>query len=227
MTADVEDLYSLPLDRFVAERDALAKAQEDRDEARRIRALRKPSLAAWTVNQLARSVPDEIRRLVELSDKLRTARRESLRDLSRDRNQVVATLVERARGVLKEGGHPVTATTIERVTNTLQAASVDPDAVEDLGSGRLTSDLQPSGFAPLPLAAVEDAGETDPAARREARVELKKLEAAAARAEREAAEQERAAELAEEHARAARRAARTARRRAEKARARAVEAASR
>jgi hypothetical protein len=226
MTAGVDDLYALPLDRFVAERDALAKGQEDRDEARRIKALRKPSLAAWTVNQLARSVPDEVRRLVELSDELRTARGESLRELSKERNQAVATLVERARSVLKEVGHPDTATTVERVTNTLQAASVDPDAADDLVSGRLTSDLQPSGFAPVPLAAVEDSPATDPAARRKARAELKKLEAAADRAEREAGEQERAAELAEEQARAARRAARTARRRADKARAKATQAAA-
>ena len=53
-----DDLYGLPLDRFVAERGALAKALRAdgrRDEASRVAALRKPSVAAWAVNQLART----------------------------------------------------------------------------------------------------------------------------------------------------------------------------
>lgn len=45
---DVDDLYALPLDRFVPERGTLAKAlraDRRRDEAKDVAALRKPSVA--------------------------------------------------------------------------------------------------------------------------------------------------------------------------------------
>jgi hypothetical protein len=222
---DVDDLYALPLDRFIAERDALAKRVEDSDEGRRIKALRKPSLAAWAVNQASRAAPKDVRKLVALSDELRAARGPALRELARDRNAVVARLIDRARAILLEGGHSDSATNVERVTNTLQAASVDPGAVDDLLAGRIAADMTPSGFASLPLKPVEDEEAMDPAARRKAKAEQKRLAEAAAKAEREADESDRAADAAEERARALRRAARTARRRAEKARA-AADAAS-
>jgi hypothetical protein len=222
---DLDDLYAAPYDRFIAERNALAKGTDDKDEASRIKALPKPTLSAWAVNQVARSHGDELRHLVELSDRLRGARGEEVRSLSKERNSVVATLVERARDVLTDAGHSASAANIERITNTLQAASVDPESVDDLVAGRLSTDMEPSGFASIPLALVEDGGGDDPAVRRKARAEMKKLQSEAARAEREAHDLERSAAVAEEAAKAARRAARTARRRADKARAKAEEAA--
>ena len=51
-------LYGLPLDEFTAERDAVAKrlrADGEREEAARIKKLRKPSVPAWAVNQAARA----------------------------------------------------------------------------------------------------------------------------------------------------------------------------
>jgi hypothetical protein len=223
---DVDDLYSAPYDRFIAERNALARSTEDKQESARIKALRKPTLPAWAINQVARSHQKEVRRLVELGDALRTARGEKVRSLSKERNGAVASLVEHARAALTGAGHSDSASNLERVTNTLQAASIEPDATEELLGGRLSTDMEPSGFASLPLALVEDVDdEVDPAARRKARAEIKKLEAAAAKAEREADALERAAESAEDAAKAARRAARTARRRAEAARAKADAAA--
>ena len=70
-TADA--LYGLPLDAFVPERDALAKrlrAEARRDEADEIKALRKPSVAAWAVNQAVRSQPKAARALWEAGDAL-------------------------------------------------------------------------------------------------------------------------------------------------------------
>ena len=51
---DLDDLYAAPYDRFISERNALAKSTDDKDEARRIKALRKPTLPAWAINQVAR-----------------------------------------------------------------------------------------------------------------------------------------------------------------------------
>ena len=53
----IDDLYALPLERFTPERDALAKelaADGDRAGAARVKALRKPVVAAWAVTALAR-----------------------------------------------------------------------------------------------------------------------------------------------------------------------------
>jgi hypothetical protein len=54
---EADELYGLALDAFVPERDALAKrlrADGRRDEANEVKALRKPSVAAWAVNQAVR-----------------------------------------------------------------------------------------------------------------------------------------------------------------------------
>ena len=53
-----DDLYGLALEQFIPERGALAKAlraDKRREEAAAVAALRKPSGAAWAVNQLVRS----------------------------------------------------------------------------------------------------------------------------------------------------------------------------
>ena len=59
---EVDALYGLPLDAFVPERDALAKrlrADKRREDADAVKALRKPSVAAWAANQVLRSQPGQ------------------------------------------------------------------------------------------------------------------------------------------------------------------------
>src|SRR5690242_17557670 len=72
----VDALYGLPLDEFTPERDALAKELRQggrREEANWVKALKRPSAAAWLVNQLARSQPSDARRLLEADEALRQA----------------------------------------------------------------------------------------------------------------------------------------------------------
>src|SRR3989442_162736 len=60
--ADVERLYDAPLDSFVSERTALVKRLREagaRDAAARANALRKPTVPAWAVDQLARRHPED------------------------------------------------------------------------------------------------------------------------------------------------------------------------
>jgi hypothetical protein len=55
--ARIDELYGLPLDRFIPERDALAKelrATGDREAAELVKAQRKPVVATWALNRLAR-----------------------------------------------------------------------------------------------------------------------------------------------------------------------------
>ncbi len=74
--AAVDELYSLPREEFVAARDARAKEARSagqRELATAIRVLRKPTVAAWLVNLLAREHPGEIRGLGQLGTVPRVA----------------------------------------------------------------------------------------------------------------------------------------------------------
>lgn len=65
-----EDLYGLAPDRFVPARAARVKAsraQKRGEEAREVGALRKPSVAAWAVNQLVRTEPKALQALFDVA----------------------------------------------------------------------------------------------------------------------------------------------------------------
>ncbi|NEC29228.1 hypothetical protein G3I20_22260, partial [Streptomyces sp. SID8111] len=78
--ADVEEmldeLYVLPPPEFVPRREELAAAARTAgraDDAKRLRAARRPPLAAWAANLLRRSRPEEAERFLELGQALREA----------------------------------------------------------------------------------------------------------------------------------------------------------
>src|SRR5918999_75986 len=67
----LDELYLGDFDEFVGKRDALARelrAQGDADAAERVRALKKPSRAAWAVNRLGGRERDQ---LLEAAGELR------------------------------------------------------------------------------------------------------------------------------------------------------------
>src|SRR4051794_12453285 len=77
----VDDLYGLAPERFVPERAALAKAlraEKRRDEAAAVAKLRRPSAAAWVVNQLVRSSAEGVQELFAAGDALRAAQADVL-----------------------------------------------------------------------------------------------------------------------------------------------------
>ena len=55
-----DELYGLPPEEFIASRDAAAKDVRDPALAKAIKALRKPTVSAHTVNQIVRDNPDDI-----------------------------------------------------------------------------------------------------------------------------------------------------------------------
>ncbi|HSJ52075.1 MAG TPA: hypothetical protein VLA90_12460, partial [Actinomycetota bacterium] len=63
----IDELYSGPPDAFVAGRDALAaelKGAGDAEKAKLVKGLRKPVVAAWALNRLAREDPTGVAALV-------------------------------------------------------------------------------------------------------------------------------------------------------------------
>jgi hypothetical protein len=164
---DVERLFGLAPAAFVAARDEAArrlKREGDAEAAARVKALRRPSLSAWAVNQLARERRADLARLLEAGERLRAAHEAAvsgagateLRVATRTERQAVAGLLEAAVEVLTAAGHPATDATRDRIAATLHAAAADPAAAEQVGRGRLTHDLDPSGFGALPDWAAAD-----------------------------------------------------------------------
>jgi len=160
LDTELDRLYGLPLEEFTAARNELAtrlRKAGQAEAAERVRALRKPSVAVWAVNQLARRHADEVDDLLEAGKRLRDAQAKALRGTGADAVRE-ATAAERAalrrltrlaEGLLAEEGRGTSAATRERVAATLRAAAVDPDAAGLLAAGRLPDEVESSGFAAL------------------------------------------------------------------------------
>jgi hypothetical protein len=230
-----DDLYGLPLDRFVTERDRLAKAlraEGRREDATAVAALRKPSVAAWAVNQLVRTQRSDIDDLFGAGQALREAQSallaggrgtgHDLRDAMQQERAAAEKLVGAARGLLSSEGHELSPAVVERVADTLHAAALSDEAREAISEGRLERELRHVGLgvdvgsAPAPAPA-----RTPGAAPASKRGEDAKRAADAQRAERERTEARTAARAAEADARRraerARRALSTAHERRDKA----------
>jgi hypothetical protein len=175
----IDQLYSAPLDKFVERRNEFARSLRkdgDRGAADEVRRLRKPTLPAWTVNQLARREKMRLRGLLTAGERLRKAHEELLvggspEALQQGRDgerRAIAELVGAADALLKEAGHPASEATLERVRETLHAAVVDEGIGRRVREGRLDKEEQMTGFGfgNLPATpAAERAAQTKPATR--------------------------------------------------------------
>lgn len=148
-----DELYSLPPEEFTAARtvsEKEAKAIGDKQLAAAIHQLRKPSMGAWLANQLVREHPGEVQSFVDLGAALREATAmlsgDQLRELDRQRRQLVYALMQQARGLANAAGHKVSQDTVSRLEDTLHAALSDERAAAQLRTGRLTDTLQGEGF---------------------------------------------------------------------------------
>ncbi|GIE79477.1 hypothetical protein Aph02nite_54270 [Actinoplanes philippinensis] len=151
-------LYEAPPDGFVAARAAAiedARRGGDRDAAKRLAALKKPTVAAWVVNLVALRRPELIEELVELSTALRAAQRElrgdQLRELSTQRRQFVSSLVAAARRLaVEESGTAAGKLPLGDVEATFTAALADPEIAVQVRSGRLIRAVSYAGFGEVP-----------------------------------------------------------------------------
>jgi hypothetical protein len=152
-------LYRLPLEEFVSARTAAAKdaaADNGRSSADDVRALPKPSVAAWAVNMLAVHKPEPLRQLAELGALMRTAQEDldaaALRALAQERRQLLNSAMETARRVAEQQGRRLSATVATEVEQTLRAATVDESAAAAVQSGRLLRVLSADGVDRVELA---------------------------------------------------------------------------
>ena len=170
---DVDALFRLPLSEFTAARNALAarmKKAGDAEDANRVKALPKPSVAAWTANQLYWKHRVLFDRLLDSGERFRKAQTTQLEGKSADvrtpleaRRAVLSELTSHAAKILTHAGSVVSPDTMRRVTTTLEALSTYAGLPDAPQPGRLTDDIQPPGFEAL-AALVPQVGRTGRAA---------------------------------------------------------------
>ncbi|MFE1117346.1 hypothetical protein [Streptomyces rochei] len=148
-------LYAAPPSDFVSLRERHAGAARSagrKEDARRLHAARRPTLAAWAANLLTRSLPEESRRFLKLGRALREAYRaldaDGLKELSAQRRSVVTALSRQAADLAREAGHPLSEGARREVESTLLAVLADPAAAEQWAGGRLTGSLTPPSEFP-------------------------------------------------------------------------------
>lgn len=149
-------LYGLRPDRFTAARTAAEKAARDdgdKELAAAIKALRRPAVAAWAVNILVRRRGELVEQVVELGDQLRQAQSllqgDALRELTRQRRQLVTAVASEARSSAADLGQHLSEAAVRQVEETLQAAMTDREAAEAVRSGLLAQPLSSTGLASL------------------------------------------------------------------------------
>jgi hypothetical protein len=158
--ADIDRLYSLPLAEFTAERDDLARQlrkEGDTDGAGAVKALKKPSVAAWAVNQVQRDRPDEVRELIDVTEELHrvykklssAGARERLEEAAEMQRKLINSLVRCASQLLEAGGDAPSDATLQKVADTLRAAALDEDVREQLARGRVVKEQSAAGLGPL------------------------------------------------------------------------------
>jgi hypothetical protein len=150
----VDDLYALPPAEFTAARDTLAKrlrAEGDKAAAAEVKALRRPTVAAWAVNQVARDQPALVDAVVAAGRDLVAAQetllggggRDELRAAMAARRDAVAAATRAALALAGEAHR-------DAIHATFDAAATEDGAGEAVRSGRLTRELDPpSSFALL------------------------------------------------------------------------------
>jgi hypothetical protein len=152
--SEIDALYGLPLEAFTTARNDLARGlRKDgrREEADEVAALRKPSLPAWVVNQLARERSTDVRALVSSADAIKAGR-----DGADERfREALDALVRAARDLISETGRTASDAVLRQVATTLRASAAA--APEELQAGRLTEAREASGFDALAGAATRPA----------------------------------------------------------------------
>jgi hypothetical protein len=150
-----DELYGLPPGEFTPARDKRAKELRtggDRDAANAVKALRKPTVAAWALNQLPRRRRKDLDELLSAGDDLRTAQEElvaggdraGFQEAAARERDLVARLAADAVTLASEVGERGTGLR-EKIAETLHAAALDEETAEDLRAGRLVRERDAIG----------------------------------------------------------------------------------
>ena len=153
---EIDALFRLPLAEFTGARNTLAarlKKERRAKDADRVKLLSKPSISAWTVNQLYWNHRDTFDQLIATGKRFgpaRVARKAAgMRDSLDARREVLIELSDLAAALLRGAGHNPSPDTIRRIVTTLEAMSAYALLPDGPTPGRLTQDLDPPSFDSL------------------------------------------------------------------------------
>jgi hypothetical protein len=152
----IDELYKAPPAEFVSARTALAKTLTG-DDAKRVKALTKPTVVPWAVNQVYWHARDGYERVLKSGEKLRQAQLAALKGRAVDvreatvaHRQAIADAVKAATRLASENGaHPDP----EPLARLFEALSIQERLPEP--HGRFTKPLQPQGFEALAGVAIK------------------------------------------------------------------------
>ena len=170
-TSALAELFKLPLDQFTAARNARAarlKKNGHPEEAAQLKALSKPPLSAWAVNQLFWRHPKDLEALLDSGERFRHAQAQQLAGKHGDlrgtldaRRQTLTALSRLAADILREGGHTPGPDIERRVTTHSRHwrhTGRQPGAPQ---AGFLTADIDPPGFEALAALVPRGAGSSE------------------------------------------------------------------
>ena len=149
----IDALFKLPLTEFIGTRKNLAaqlKKDGNADEAECVKALAKPPISAWTVNQLYWTHREAFDELLATGQRFRKAQASgkmaNMREALDGRREALSQLSDLASEILRDAGHNPSLDTLRRITTTLEALSSYESLSDGLTPGRLTQDVDPPGF---------------------------------------------------------------------------------
>jgi hypothetical protein len=154
----IDELYRLPLSEFTAARNALAKSvagPDGAETAKRIRALPKPTLVPWAVNQLFWHARLVYQRLMKSGETLRAAQIAALKggpqakpgDVKRATEAHRTALAEAVRQAVRVAGSHGAKPDADELSRTLESLSLAPSPPDH--PGRLSEPVRPAGFEAL------------------------------------------------------------------------------
>ena len=155
---DLDALFRLPLAEFISERTKLTarlKKEGRATDANEVKAIPKPSISVWTVNQLYWRHRNQFDRLISAGQRFRrahtsrAAKVSELNEALESRRDSLNRLSDLAAALLSEAGHNPSLETLRRIATTLEAMSAYAALPDGQAAGRLTRDLDPPGFESL------------------------------------------------------------------------------
>jgi hypothetical protein len=199
----LDQLYGADLDAFVAERKRLARELKDageREAADAVAKARKPTVAAWALNQLARTHRRDVDLLLDAGHRLRQAQegvvggadRAAYEQAQNTERDALRRLTQHASELL--GG--ASSQALSQISGTLRTAAVSEEGRELLARGRFTTPLAAEGFdvfgsLPSPPARSRQKPPSEKAkadeALKQVKARVRELEGQVREAEREAA----------------------------------------
>lgn len=152
LESEIDRLYQGPLSTFTSRRNHLVKRLRTaghRLAADRVKALEKPSLTAWVVNQLWWNHRDTFEALFNVGRELRTADPATQQEALTRRRHTMDQLLRLARDVLNTDKKSMTLARTRQISTTLDACCAYGHQPSDAVVGRFAKDLDPPGFDAL------------------------------------------------------------------------------